>query len=68
MSDEKVVGDKTASAGKPTSWRGQAVQLAAIIAVVFVAKGALAEPFYVPSGSMEPTLLIGDALLASKFP
>ena len=36
--------------------------------VVFLAKGALAEPFYVPSGSMEPTLLIGDALLASKFP
>ena len=36
--------------------------------VVFVAKGALAEPFYVPSGSMEPTLLIGDALLASKYP
>ena len=36
--------------------------------MVFIAKGALAEPFYVPSGSMEPTLLIGDALLASKFP
>ena len=50
------------------SWRAQAVQLAAIVAVVFVAKGAIAEPFYVPSGSMEPTLLIGDALLASKFP
>ena len=31
MSDEKVVGDKTASAGKPTSWRGQAVQVAAIV-------------------------------------
>ena len=43
-------------------------QLAAIVMVVFIAKGALAEPFYVPSGSMEPTLLIGDALLASKFP
>ena len=56
------------AAPKPTSWRGQAVQLAAIVAIVFVAKGALAEPFYVPSGSMEPTLLIGDALLASKFP
>ena len=46
----------------------QAVQLAAIVAVVFIAKGAIAEPFYVPSGSMEPTLLIGDALVASKFP
>ena len=46
----------------------QVVQLAAIVLVVFVAKGAIAEPFYVPSGSMEPTLLIGDALLASKFP
>ena len=44
------------------------MQLAAIVVVVFVAKGALAEPFYVPSGSMEPTLLIGDALLASKYP
>lgn len=53
---------------KPSTWRAQAAQLAAIVMVVFVAKGALAEPFYVPSGSMEPTLLIGDALLASKFP
>ncbi|MDP1881412.1 MAG: S26 family signal peptidase, partial [Bradyrhizobium sp.] len=55
-------------APKATGWRGQAVQLAAIVAIVFVAKGALAEPFYIPSGSMEPTLLIGDALLASKYP
>ena len=68
MSDEKAVSGKEISPGKPTSWRGQAVQLAAIVAVVFIAKGAIAEPFYVPSGSMEPTLLIGDALVASKFP
>ena len=59
---------KQVSPAKPTSWRAQAVQLAAIVAVVFVAKGAIAEPFYVPSGSMEPTLVIGDALVASKFP
>jgi signal peptidase I len=49
-------------------WSGQLGQIVAIVAIVFVAKGALAEPFYVPSASMEPTLLIGDALLASKFP
>ncbi len=56
------------AASKPTTWRAQAAQLAAIVAVVFIAKGAIAEPFYVPSGSMEPTLLIGDALVASKYP
>ena len=67
MSIDNQSAEKSGAA-KPTSWRAQAVQLAAIVAIVFVAKGALAEPFYVPSGSMEPTLLIGDALLASKFP
>jgi signal peptidase I len=49
-------------------WSGQLVQILSIVMIVFLAKGALAEPFYVPSASMEPTLLIGDALLASKFP
>ena len=49
-----------------STWLGQALQLAGVVAAVFLAKGAIAEPFYVPSGSMEPTLLIGDALLASK--
>jgi signal peptidase I len=49
-------------------WGGQIVQIAAIVLLVLLAKGALAEPFYVPSASMEPTLLIGDALLASKYP
>lgn len=62
------VDNQTVSTNKSSSWRGQFVQLVAIVLAVFLAKGALAEPFYVPSGSMEPTLLIGDALLASKYP
>jgi signal peptidase I len=60
--------DTPTVAARKRGWRGQLVQLVAIVLAVFVAKGALAEPFYVPSGSMEPTLLIGDALLASKYP
>ena len=43
-------------------------EIAAVLAVVALAKSAIAEPYYVPSGSMEPTLLIGDELLATKFP
>ena len=38
------------------------------VGLVFVATSAIAEPFYVPSGSMEPTLAIGDALIAAKYP
>jgi signal peptidase I len=60
--------EKQSVASRAAGWGGQLLQLVAIVGIVFVAKGALAEPFYVPSGSMEPTLLIGDALLASKFP
>jgi signal peptidase I len=67
MSVEKLEATKKLEA-KSGGWRAQALQLAAIVLAVFIAKGALAEPFYVPSGSMEPTLLIGDALLATKYP
>ena len=62
MSVEKLVNANGGTKSN-SNWRGQAMQLVAIVLAVFLAKGAIAEPFYVPSGSMEPTLLIGDALL-----
>ena len=49
-------------------WIKSALDLAFVVLVVLAAKAAIAEPFYVPSGSMEPTLLIGDELLATKYP
>ncbi len=61
-------GETKSFASTARRWRGQLVQIAAIVLLVLVAKGAVAEQFYVPSPSMEPTLLIGDALLASKYP
>jgi signal peptidase I len=50
------------------SWTRSIVDIVVILLVVTAAKTAIAEPYYVPSGSMEPTLLIGDELLATKFP
>src|ERR1700720_3073533 len=49
-------------------WAKPLFDAAAIILIVLAAKTAIAEPYYVPSGSMEPTLQIGDELLATKYP
>jgi signal peptidase I len=42
-------------------------QLALVVAVVVFTRTVAAEAYYVPSGSMQPTLLIGDELMVSKF-
>jgi signal peptidase I len=68
VEQESQDSQKSSIASKASSWGAQILQFTAALAIVFLAKGAIAEPFYVPSGSMEPTLMIGDALLASKFP
>jgi signal peptidase I len=60
--------NREAAVARARTWGTQLLQFLAAILIVFLAKGAIAEPFYVPSGSMEPTLMIGDALLASKYP
>jgi signal peptidase I len=49
-------------------WFKSAVDILVIVLVAIAAKTAIAEPYYVPSGSMEPTLQIGDELLATKYP
>lgn len=38
-----------------------------VIALVFCLRSFLYEPFKIPSGSMIPTLLIGDLILVNKF-
>ena len=59
--------DAQTPASRVRRWTKTVIDLVCIVLVVMAAKSAIAEPFYVPSGSMEPTLLIGDELVAMKY-
>lgn len=58
----------SAEVSRMHGWMKSIIDLAVILLIITIAKSALAEPYYVPSGSMEPTLKIGDELLATKYP
>jgi signal peptidase I len=63
---------KTADAAPPgkkqTDWGAEAKSIVLLVLAVLGFHSFIAKPFYIPSESMMPGLLVGDQLVVSKFP
>lgn len=60
---------ETAEASRPgTDWWGEIRSILLLILAVLGFHSFVAKPFYIPSESMMPGLLVGDRLVVSKYP
>lgn len=55
-------------AERPTDWWAEARGLFWLVLAVLGFHSFVAKPFYIPSESMMPALLVGDRLVVSKYP
>ncbi|WP_264572280.1 MULTISPECIES: signal peptidase I [unclassified Sphingobium] len=54
-------------ADKKTDWVGEIKSIVLLLAAVLAFHSFVAKPFYIPSESMMPTMLVGDRLIVSKY-
>ncbi len=67
VSSESLEQDGTQKLSKMQKFKKEAKSITFIIIAVLAFRSTFFEPFKIPSGSMIPTLLIGDFILVNKF-
>lgn len=67
IADHYVFRKKRAPDAKEPLWVEYGASFFPVILIVFVLRSFIVEPFKIPSGSMIPTLLVGDFIAVNKF-
>jgi signal peptidase I len=68
MTDDSPPAQQGEAETQRVSWWAELRGLAAMLFAVLVFHSFIAKPFYIPSESMMPGLLVGDRLVVSKYP